>query len=330
MADDCQKLFAERRERSQKKLRELRGAVERISVLEKLPGLCIYITGSYGRMEASAESDLDLFFVHAGAEANNKMSRKHKTLLDAELIQTAETLGFPGFTDDGKYLNVHYLDDMRAEMGGREDDSLNHFTARMLLLLESRWLCNETEYKKTKDAIAQHYCRDYHEKDSRNAFFVINDILRYWRTMCVNYEHPRTEEVTDKKAVNKARLNNIKLKFSRKLICFSMVAPLVRGGQKLNSQELRRLMDLSPMERLEEAAAKAEGGDALVGKLKQNYAWFLRQTGEGKEKSRAWVGDKNNYQEARKRAADFSDNLYDLIRAGAGGQNSEMMRYLVL
>ena len=329
MSGDHQKLFAERRERSQKKLRELRGAVERIGVLEKLPGLCIYITGSYGRMEASAESDLDLFFVHAGAEADNKIPRKHKTLLDAELIKTAEQLGFPEFTADGKYLNVHYLDDMRAEMGGREDDSQNHFTARMLLLLESRWLCNETEYKNTKDEIARTYCRDYNEKDSRNAFFVINDILRYWRTMCVNYEHPRKEKTADKEAVNKARLNNIKLKFSRKLICFSMVAPLVRGGQKLNSEELRRLMDLSPMERLEEAAAKAEGGDALVGKLKQNYAWFLRKTGEGKEESRAWVGDKTNYQDARKRAGDFSDILYQLIEASAGG-NKEMMRYLVL
>jgi len=42
------------------------------------------------------------------------------------------------FSNDGEFLRILYLEDMLEQLGGREDDYLNYFTARMLLLLESK------------------------------------------------------------------------------------------------------------------------------------------------------------------------------------------------
>jgi hypothetical protein len=78
---------------------------------------------------------LDLFFVSDGDDA---VDRTAKILIDAELIRMASGMGFPPFSNDAQYLEIHSLNEMLDELGGAEDDFKNFFTARMLLLLESR------------------------------------------------------------------------------------------------------------------------------------------------------------------------------------------------
>lgn len=304
--------------------------VGQLAVLEKLPGLCIYVTGSYGRLEAHEQSDLDLFFLHDGTRAANGIPRLDKALLDAGLIGAAAKLGFPPFSNDGEYLNVHYLGDLLAEMGGREDDSQNYFTARMLLLLESRPVFNGGEYKRATEAVVRSYCRDIYDsdKDFRNAVFLLNDILRYWRTMCVNYEYRRNERRPDIVRRNKDRLRNLKLKFSRMMLCFSAVLLLAREGQKPTPEELLRIVRQSPMERLEEAGRAVKGGGQLAEKISGNYAWFLQQTGKEEGEVLRWIGDRTKREEALVRAGEFGETMYQLIRASAG--KSGIMRFLVL
>ena len=328
-ATDWRTLLRARRQYSEERLGQLRDVVRQIPVLEKLPGLCIYVTGSYGRLEASCVSDIDLFFLHAGTRQKNRAPRLDKIRLDAALIDAAEKLGFPAFSNDGEYLQVHYLDDLLAEMGGREDDSQNHFTARMLLLLESRPVFNDGEYKRATEAVVRSYCRDYYDsdKDFRNAVFLINDILRYWRTMCVNYEHRRNEQHTDIVRRNKDRLRNLKLKFSRMLICFSAILLLVREGQNPTPEELLRIVRLSPMERLIEAKTIAQG-EQLVANVKENYAWFLQNTGKEQSAVLDWIGDKSERDNALLHAQKFGEDMYKLILASAA--DSGIMRYLVL
>lgn len=327
---DFYQLLDNRKQHSLQKLGALQDAVERMDILQKLPGLCIYVTGSYGRGEAHEESDLDLFFLHEGTRKENQMPRLDKALLDADLIRTAAKLGFPPFSNDGEYLNVHYLDDLLAEMGGREDDSQNYFTARMLLLLESRPVFNNGEYQRAADAVVRSYCRDIYDidKDFRNAIFLINDILRYWRTMCVNYEYRRNEQGRDITRRNKDRLRNLKLKFSRMLLCFSAVLLLVREGQKPSPPELLRIVQLSPMERLAEAGQSVKGGAKLADAITEHYAWFMHQTGKEEKEVMRWIENKEEREHALVRAREFGDLMYQLIRASAG--ESGIMRFLVL
>src|ERR1039458_8896252 len=75
------------------------------------------------------------------------ISRLNETSLFAEIISLCKSLQFQKFSSDGEYLKIQYIDDMLDRLGGPEDDYLNHFTARMLLLLESQPLVNAKVYQ---------------------------------------------------------------------------------------------------------------------------------------------------------------------------------------
>jgi len=68
--------------------------------------------------------------------------------LAAALVDATEQMGFPPFTGDGEYLEVHYVQRMEDVLGSREDDSINAFTARMLLLLEGRPILGPDIYER--------------------------------------------------------------------------------------------------------------------------------------------------------------------------------------
>ncbi len=151
------------------------------------------MTGSLGREEAGKASDLDLFIVGAsGGEA--------EICLKAELIRAVRKLQFPEFSGDGEYLQFHTIDELVGGLGTSTDDSQNTFTARLLLVLESRCLLGDEIYKKAIDSVLAKYWRDFADHAENFApAFLANDILRLWRTLCVNYEARTETEPPEKK-----------------------------------------------------------------------------------------------------------------------------------
>jgi predicted nucleotidyltransferase len=148
------------KEFSLKQLEMLKTGIKDIEELAKYNSYSIYVTGSYGRLEATQYSDLDLFFITSG-KRSNPISQLSKTLIDADLIRLTEKMGFPPFSNDGQFLDIHYLDDIVDQLGSRNDDFSNFFTARLLLLLESAPLYNEAFYDESVSRMIQTYYRDY-------------------------------------------------------------------------------------------------------------------------------------------------------------------------
>jgi len=68
---------------------------------------CVYMTGSFGRGEASTHSDLDLFIVGQGTTEAPALSRLNQILVKADLIEANKELGLPEFSGDGEYLAHH-------------------------------------------------------------------------------------------------------------------------------------------------------------------------------------------------------------------------------
>ena len=320
-------LIGTRQQWSQAKLDNLKEAVSDLPEVTKHPDLCIYVTGSFGRLEASEHSDLDLFFINRINPDDAPMSRIHKTLMEASLITKCAELGFPEFSGDGEYLEIHSLQDMLANLGGRKDDYQNLFTARLLLLLESLPIYNEEQYARALHQLTESYFRDYpgHVKDFRPTFLV-NDILRFWKTLCLNYEHSRNTSPTDNAVQNKNSLKNLKLKFSRMLTCFSLVVPLAVPRESFEPEECVQLMQKRPLERLEEAA-KTISRDDLWERLVDDYAWFLNATGRPRDEVLEWIGCPDSRKEVEERASTFGDTMY-LLLAAVSGKNT--MRYLVI
>jgi Putative nucleotidyltransferase DUF294 len=310
------------------RLAKLRAEIAGIEELKNTPELCIYITGSYGRLEAGPNSDLDIFFLHAGSRDKNGLRNTQKSLIDADLIRACRRLGFPEFTGGGMYLNIHYLDDMLSVLGSPEDDKQNHFTARMLLLLESLPLHNEALYFQFVGDIVASYYRDYPERaDDFRPIFLANDVVRYWKTMCLNYEHRRNRPDLDSVKRAENHLKNLKLKFSRLMMCFSLVIGMSLHKNVLSDAQLIELVKMSPIERLRRAASAARA-DTVLEQVMERYVWFLEMTGKSKDECLTWIGDKSQRDDAFNRGREFGALMFQLLESVADG--TDTLRYLVM
>ena len=223
-------IFERREAYCKGKLATLREKVSKIDNLSNMPDLCIYVTGSYGRSEASEFSDLDLFFIK-NSSYDHPIRRTDKILMDADLIRITRDMKLPEFSGYGEYLEIHYICSILKELGSRSDDYDNLFTARLLLILESQPVYNDETYKKIVSSIVGTYFRDYHDHEkSFMPIFLVNDIIRFWKTLCLNYEHKRNRSSDVPLKKNDAHLRNLKLKFSRMLTCYSLIATLCHPG----------------------------------------------------------------------------------------------------
>ncbi len=243
---------------------------------------CVYATGSFGRGEASKYSDLDLFIVGLG-KSKRRLSRLDEIRLEAELISATRRLDIREFSGDGEYL-VHYTQQELVEaLGKRHDDAKNTFTARLLLLLESRPVLGSDVYNRTIDSVVEAYWRDY--DDHKSEFiptFLANDILRLWRTFCVNYEASTSSEPAERKA--KRKLKNYKLRHSRLLTCYSALLYLLEifvAQGTVRPEDAVSMARMSPTERLDWLISErgiSQKARKTVRELLAHYEKFLEAT----------------------------------------------------
>lgn len=250
---------------------------------------CVYMTGSFGRGEASANSDLDVFILGridsertTDKSRGRMLSQLEEICLKAELIQATKHLQMPPFSGDGEYL-VHYsVRDLTKTLGTPDDDRANTFTARLLLLLESQVLLESDVYQEAVSEVVAAYWRDYADhKDHFVPAFLGNDIMRLWRTFCVNYEARTKREPLNDKA--KGKLKNYKLKHSRLLTCYSALLQMlaIYGEHKtLSPLDMLSIVKLSPTMRLEWIKNQTHLQEVrdLITNLLDQYGSFLDQT----------------------------------------------------
>jgi hypothetical protein len=116
-------------------------------------------------------------------------------------------------------------------------------------------LHNADLYDDLMERIVGFYYRDFEDHAEDYApTFLQNDILRFWRTLTLNYEHHRLklcylagDELERKKA--DSALKNYKLKVSRLATCFSMVANLAAEEVPVRPETVLDLCRLTPAER---------------------------------------------------------------------------------
>jgi predicted nucleotidyltransferase len=326
---DTLTLIEERRTFSQARLGELSRRLAQIPELQRLKDFSVYATGSYARNEASPHSDIDLFFVHCGASSSAKVSRLSELRLFAQIIEAGEQQEFPTFSNDGEFLKFLYLDDMLEMLGGREDDAQNFFTARMLLLLESAPLVNTDFYRQMLASIVEAYFRDYpdHAIDFRPVF-LINDIIRFWKTLCLNYEHRRNKPDDDLLRKRSQQVKNFKLKFSRLMTCFGTVVAVCAMQSPIEKEDILALTSLSPLERFMRATDGIKQLASLRSEILRDYHWFLESTALTSEQLHAQFDTMKERTELFRRADLFGDRVYDALAYFA--KRNGYRRYLVI
>jgi hypothetical protein len=229
-----------RKKSSQAKLERARVAFRKDTILAKNKSICIFAAGSLGRLDSGLSSDLDVFVTTMGKE----IGRLQEINFFASIVRLNEELSYPPLSNDGEFLKVFHVSKNEKKVGSAIDDTENWFTTRMLLLLESNFLYNERSYHLHKKKILDFYFRDSSGQTDFKPVFLLNDILRYWRTLCLNYEQKARTSPT-----KSWKKKNFNLKFSRMLSVFGTVLPLILM-KNVTSEKIEALSSLPPMERL--------------------------------------------------------------------------------
>ncbi len=240
---------------SEKKLKAIRDQLS----MHKLENSTVITFGSYARREASQESDID-YIVVGDHESNsvNFMNEVEREIAKEFSLEPAS---------DGAFAKYVKRSDMLSNLGGPNDTNLT-LTWRLLLLLEGEWLSNEREFKKLRRELIERYV---HEtiKDHQLTLFLLNDIIRYWRTMTVDYMY-KTDETGKPWAIR-----NIKLVFSRKLMYASglfSVGMTADCTDKGKVDKLEELFSMSPIERMKFICGSSRIENAL-----RIYDFFLER-----------------------------------------------------
>lgn len=330
--------LANRRSETAGRIEELKGQLDDADGLSKGKA-SVYATGSFGRREASRHSDLDLFIVGKrdsipgrDGKQGSLLKKLDEICIKADLIQAIRDLHIPPFSGDGQYLTHYCVDDLISTLGTPEDDVTNTFTARLLLILESFALLEPNVYDEVIGDVITAYWRDY-EDHKRNFMpaFLANDILRLWRTFCVNYE-ARTEREPDLKKA-KGKLKNYKLKHSRLLTCYSALLYLLtvyRAEQTVTPAAALEMITLAPTERLEwllrrDDLAHAHGA---ITKLLDQYERFLESTNATEEELVQRLMDRNVAHHFIREASKFGDLVFEVL--STIGDGSPFYRLLVV
>lgn len=331
-------ILSQRRETTQTKLNRLVAALAEVQaqqIVEKCA--CVYATGSVGRGEMGDNSDLDIFIIR-DRTVERPLTNLNEIRLKARLIEVARELKFPEFSDDGEYVKSYDIkDDFIEKLGTRLDDYENILTARMLLLLESRSILGADVYRQAIDELLAVYWRDYSQNSSDFLpVFLINDILRFWKTLCLNYEERTADEKTGKKTAHpntgKRRLLNYKLKYSRLLTCYSAImylqAVLYRDKGTVSPEAALDMVSISPTQRLEFVAQTVSGVEQPVATILENYAKFLDITAEGKSTLQPKFEDADFKRLRFGEAKQFGRDVFKLLHLM--GENTDLLRYIVV
>ena len=207
-------------------LRRLAVRAELLEAAGLPPDIAVVFVGSWGRHEVTTGSDND-FYVLTGAsgDASAAIVERVKALLRDEDAAFREPGREGVFGED--VVSLQSL----IENIGLDRDTNTNLTQRMLLVLESAAAFNADLHVRARGEVLSTYLEPPIKACQPPRLF-LNDVVRYWRTMCVDF----AGKMRDRRNQGWG-LRNAKLRTTRKMLFASGLLPLMRCGQ-LGSDEI--------------------------------------------------------------------------------------------
>ena len=204
--------------------------------MPKVPGVSVVANGSLARGEVTSQSDFDAYPLYTNGARSSASA-----LFDVVKHQA----GLKEFAVEGAFGVLSPAATMRKKIGGQGDDN-RRFTRRMLLILESTPIGDSEVYDETLDAIVSRYIND-DITEKQIGRFLLNDVIRFYRTMCVDFEFKTVEQTKP------WGIRYTKLIFSRKLIYFAgviMCAELASLPASEKRAAMLQMIKQPPIDRL--------------------------------------------------------------------------------
>ena len=144
------------------------------------------------------------------------------------------------------------------------------------MILESAPVCGDATYDAALDAVIEAYFRDYEDHAATfRTTFLVNDIIRYWKTLCLNYENRRNQVEEANKI--KQKIRNFKLGHSRLLTCFATVA-LLSNHNNITKDDVVAICKMPPLDRLRILSQRQPDTRKPIRAALRLYHWFLEKT----------------------------------------------------
>lgn len=204
--------------------------------MPSVDGVSVVANGSLARGEVTSQSDFDAYPLY------RNRAKASATQLFTAVHQRA---GLKEFAAEGAFGVAAAADTMSKNIGGQGDDN-HRFTRRMLLILESTPIGDRKVYDDTVRSVIQRYIND-DISDKQIGRFLLNDIIRFYRQMCVDFEFKTVEQTKP------WGIRYTKLIFSRKIIYYSGVIMCAELANKKAAEKrgcLELMINMPPIDRL--------------------------------------------------------------------------------
>jgi predicted nucleotidyltransferase len=302
----------------------------------------VVVFGSLARGEYTPGSDVDwVLLVDGIADPEHLTSSLEvaKWLLDHS---------YEGPGPEGIFGGLAFASDLIHRIGG-EDDTNANTTVRLLSLLESTAIGQAGAYDRVLNNVLRRYVmEDYGWVHARNPAnlprFLLNDIVRYWRTLAVDFAYKRRERGGAQWALKTA-----KLRLSRKLIyvsgllmCYSCALDpsIAQATPSEDNAELALAtvdhlsarVKQTPLELIASVLLEHEILDGASARLFDAYNQFLGLLNDSKARnhlkklSQENVATDEVYENVRQLSKQFQDALTDIFLESNGTKLYELTK----
>ena len=284
------------------------------------------VAGSLGRMEASESSDCDLVVVLDDAllkeeYPDQSMEDAAKKVAQGLYDQVWDAL-VPLKLERPKPTGTFSTPTSESQLSGKKNlgnsrEGMGLMAKRQLLLLETQPVYRSDQYDKLVRAVLDCYAEKYVAPDSRKEWgFLINDLVRYFRSICVNYQWDFNNEH------GKWPLRNVKLRHSR-LVMYGGLLFLLGECSKERTDKYGWLLSrlkLTPLERI--AHVYQGNGDTSFFRIAGFYDTFLGMLSRKEIRAELNGVDDESYPNRYTMAA------YAALKANSDGLIAELLRFV--
>lgn len=323
--------LAENWEHSKKTIKEIRECLGH-GLSDEI--LTLAVAGSLGRMEAAdGVSDCDLIVVLTDPASQNETRANE---LYSAVWNKLGVLGIRRPKRMGTFSQPTSTRQLchKANIGAPDED-MRSFAKRLLFLLETQPVYNDTGYKDVIKSVIECYAERFVAKDPKKEWgFLINDLVRYFRSLCVNYRWDFENEP------EKWLLRNIKLRHSR-LVMYGGLLMLLGECSRERENKVAWLTErllLTPLERI--ALVYSENKDTNFFRLAGFYDTFLgmlsqKEVRQEFEKSTLGKIDPDQKEKGFTSHLEiayedrYKSRNYAILKANSDGLVAELIRFIL-